>query len=69
MKNVKFPELAAEMARRGDTQKDVAKLLEITNCAVWRRMAVKTEWKIGEIDKICKHYDKDYYELFKRESE
>lgn len=65
MKKVKYPELVAEMARHGEKQKDLADLLEITYSSVSRRLSGKKEWSISEIDKLCGHYDKDYYELFK----
>ena len=65
MKKILYPGLLAEMARHGDTQKSLAKILGITYASVCRRITGKKEWTIGEIEKICEHYDKDYYELFK----
>lgn len=65
MKKVTYPGLVGEMARRGDTQETLANLLGITRSAISRRLSGKIEWSIGEIDKICEHYEKDYYELFK----
>lgn len=66
MKNVKYPELMGEMARHGDTQRSLAKILGITYSAMWRRLTGQKEWTISEVDKICEHYSKDYYELFKK---
>lgn len=66
MKKVLFPELIAEMARHGDNQRTLAKLLGISHGSVCRRLSGKSEWTISEVDIICKHYNKDYYELFKR---
>lgn len=65
MKKVKYPELAGEMAKRGDTQKSLATLLGITYASVCRRLSGKSEWTISEVEKICEHYGKNYYELFK----
>lgn len=65
MKEVKYPGLLAEMAKHGDKQKTLAKLLGISEPSIGRRLSGKKEWSIGEIEKICEHYDKDYYELFK----
>lgn len=65
MKELKYPELRGEMAKHGDTQRTLAKLLGITYASVCRRLAGKTEWSISEIEKICNHYDKDFKELFK----
>lgn len=66
MKKVLYPNLVGEMAKRGETQRTLAKLLGTTYSAIWRRMSGRTEWTIGEVDKICDYYGKDYYELFKR---
>ena len=65
MKKVVYPGLAGEMARRGDTQIVLAKLLKLTPGAISKRLSGKIEWSIGEIEKICDYYKKDYYELFK----
>lgn len=64
-KVVKFPNLVAEMARNGETQKDLAVLLKTNKSTMSRKFNGKTEWTITDIDIICEHYKKDYYELFK----
>lgn len=66
MKILKYPELVGEMAKHGDTQKTLAKLLDITYSSVSRRLSGRTEWSISEIEKLCEYYGKDYYELFKK---
>lgn len=66
MKEVMYPELAAEMARHGDNQMKIGKLLDMTGASVSRRLSGKSEWTISDIDTLCKYYNKDYYELFKR---
>lgn len=66
MKKLKYPELVGEMAKHGDTQKTLAKLLDITYSSVSRRLSGRTEWSISEIEKLCEYYGKDYYELFKK---
>lgn len=66
MKILKYPELVGEMAKHGDTQKNLAKLLDITYSSVSRRLSGRTEWSISEIEKLCEYYGKDYYELFKK---
>lgn len=65
MKELKYPELRGEMAKHGDTQKTLAKLLGTTYSSVSRRLTGKTEWSISEICKICNHYKRDFNELFK----
>lgn len=67
MKKVKFPGLVGEMAKRGETQEILAKLLELPISSISRRFSGETEWSISEVDKICEYYGKDYHELFKRE--
>ena len=44
MKKVIYPGLAAEMARRGDTQKVLAKLLNLPNASISRRLSGQLEW-------------------------
>jgi predicted transcriptional regulator len=66
MEKILYPELLGEMAKHGDTQKSLAKLLGITYSSVSRRLSGKSEWSISEIDILCEHYGKNYYELFKK---
>ena len=66
MKKVLYPELTAEIAKRGDTLKSIGKLLDINYSSVSRKLAGQTCWTITEIDKLCEYFNKDYYELFKR---
>lgn len=63
--SVKYPNLRAEMAKRGDTQKTLAELLGLTIATISRKLAGKVVWSLGEVDIICEHYGKNYYELFK----
>ena len=66
MKKAKYPELAGEMRKHGDTQKTLATLLKLPRASISRRLSGETEWSIGEIEKICRYYGKNYYELFKK---
>ncbi len=66
MKKPKYPELRIEMLRHGDTQTTLAKLINITVTSISRRLSGDIDWKISEIEKICKYYGKSYDELFKR---
>ena len=66
MKKSKYPELRAEMVRHGDTQSAIANLINITVTSICRRLSGEIDWKISEIEKICKHYGKSYDELFKK---
>lgn len=64
MKTIKYPNLVAEMARRGDNQQTLARLLLLTQAGVSRRLSGETRWQVREIAKLCEYYDKDYYYLF-----
>lgn len=66
MKKIVYLELIAEMAKRGETRRSVAKLLGISNATVSRKLSNETEWTISEIEKLCEYFDKDYYTLFKK---
>lgn len=63
----KYPGLVAEMARHGDTNKALGDKIGISREAVRLKVNGKNQWTIEEIEKICKVYKKDYYELFKGE--
>ncbi len=65
MKEIKFPNLRAEMAKRGDNQLTLARLLLNTQAGISRRLNGITNWQVEEIEKLCEYYGKDYYYLFK----
>lgn len=63
-KEIMYPNLVAEMARRGDTYGSLAELLETSISAVGRRINGTVEWTKSEIDILCAHYNKPYSDLF-----
>jgi DNA-binding Xre family transcriptional regulator len=65
LKEIKYPNLILEIKRRGETQDDLSKILGITRATFNLKLQGKSEWTISEIEKICEHYDMNYYELFK----
>lgn len=65
MKNIKYPVLAGEMIKHNESYETLAKLLGVARNSVWRRFTGRTPWTISDVDKLCEHYGKDYYELFK----
>lgn len=65
MKVIKYPNLVAEMARRGESQTTISKLLGKSIPSVSKRFSGVMKWNIDEIDKVCEHYGKSYEELFK----
>lgn len=66
MKNLLFPELIGEMAKRGENQTTLAELLGITTGSINNKMAGKTKWTISEMALISNYYNRDKEELFKR---
>jgi transcriptional regulator with XRE-family HTH domain len=65
LKILKYPNLLAEMKKRGETQDHISELLGLSRTTVNLGLSGKREWTISEIEKLCEHYQKDYYELFK----
>jgi len=65
MKKRKYPGLVAEMVIQGETQKELAKVIGITPMAMSYKMTGKNDFTISEVETICEHYNKNYYELFK----
>lgn len=61
-----YPELVGNMAKKGETRADLAKLLNISELSVINKLNGKSEFKLVEIEILCKHYSTDYYELFKK---
>ena len=62
---IKYPNIVAEMARRGETRQTIADLLGVTFMTVCRKLSGKGEWTISEVEALCEHYNMNYYELFK----
>lgn len=62
---IRFPKLMAEMKKRKENQNTIAKLLNESQATISRKLAGKFEWTIGEVDTLCEHFKKDYYQLFK----
>ena len=67
MKKVVYPDLIAEIARHGHSQKTIAKVIGTCASNISAKILGKRDWTISEIEKICNFYGKDYNELFKKE--
>lgn len=63
-KAIRYSNLVAEMARRGDTYGTLAELLDTSISAIGRRINGTVEWTKSEIDILCDHYGKTYDDLF-----
>jgi predicted transcriptional regulator len=62
-----FPNLAGEMAKRGDTVETIAKILDVSKPIAYSRLQGKSDFRIGEVEKLCEHYNSDYATLFSKE--
>lgn len=63
-REVIYPNLVAEMARRGITQTTIAKLLGVGKSTVSRKFSGQNDWTISEVEILCEYFNKDYYQLF-----
>ena len=67
MKEYKYLALYNEMRKHKESLIVVAKLLGVTPQTVSAKLAAVHDWTKSEIDILCNHYEKDYYELFRKE--
>ena len=65
-KLILFPQIVAEMEKRGETQQDLANILELDRTQVTRKLNGEVQWSIGDIEVMTLHYNKDFWELFRR---
>lgn len=52
-----FPKLKAKMAYYGETQKDIAKLLDLSELSIVKRFKGTVEWNLTELRTIANHYN------------
>lgn len=64
IKQVEYPELSAEIAKKGETQKEIADLLFASMSAVNRKLRGLTDWTVTEIHFLYDHYKKPFEVLF-----
>jgi hypothetical protein len=69
MKRVKYKSIEKEMIKHNESPTNMASLIDTTVQTFMYKMQGLRDWKISEIETLCKHYDKDYYELFKKEGD
>ena len=62
-----YPKLLQEMQKHKESCGDLAKVLGLSRTSTNYKVAGKVQWTIGEVETICNHYNKNYYELFKDE--
>lgn len=67
MENTIFPEIVKQMKNNNETLQDVANILGLNYPSqISRRLTGEVEWTIGDVEILCKHYNIDFWELFKR---
>lgn len=59
-----FPEIEAELARRGENYEILGLGIGLTKASVQRRMSGVTPWALPEIKATCEYFGKSFYELF-----
>lgn len=59
--------IVRKMHENHESQKKLAAIIGIGDLSLRNKLAGRVEWSIGEIEKLCEHYNMDFYELFKRD--
>lgn len=60
-----YKKIVQEMKARKETQSRIAEILGMTRQNFKKKLDGRNDWKIGEIEILCEHFNKNYYELFK----
>lgn len=67
MRNTIYPELVHQMSLKNEKLKDIVNLLGLKELSqITRRLSGEVDFTIGEVEILCKHYNMDFWELFKR---
>lgn len=61
---MKYPNLRAEMTRRGYTFEDVAKLIGVGIPSISQKLSGKRDFSTNEIKIICNHFNLQFEYLF-----
>lgn len=67
MKKSIFPEITKKMANRNEKQQDIAKLLQLDQSQISRKLTGHIDWSIEEAKILCNHYNTKFEKLFKKE--
>ena len=67
MKVYKYPTLYNEMRKHNESLRKVGELLGVTPQTISAKLTDEHDWTISEIEFLCEHYGKDYYELFRKQ--
>lgn len=70
MNNTIYPELVNQMKLHNETLMDISKLIGLNfREQTSRRLTGEVEFTIGEVEILCKHYNMDFWKLFKRKED
>lgn len=67
MKTSIFPEIVIQMTLKEEKLGDVAKVLNLDNSQISRKLAGKLRWSYDDIKTLCKHYNTSFEKLFREE--
>lgn len=59
-----YPKLEAKRAYHGETAHDIATLLGVSDDSARRRLRGEVEFDLSDIEKLMKHYESTFEELF-----
>lgn len=69
MKNTKYPEVVNQMKLHRQNLSDMVALLGLKQKSqVCRRLTGEVEWTIGDVERLCRYYNVDFWELFRKEN-
>ena len=63
---VLYPNLRAEMGRRGLNMRTLGLVLGVTKATISRKLTGKGKWSLKDVDRLCKYFDCTYEYLFKK---
>lgn len=68
MNKPKYPEIVNQMTLKNERLGDLVRLLGLKELSqVSRRLSGQVEWTIKEAKILCKHYNINFYKLFREE--
>lgn len=67
MNNPMFPEIVNQMNKHNERLKDIADLLDLTDIStISKKLSGDISWTFSDVEILCKHYNMDFWKLFKR---
>lgn len=62
-----YKRLKSAMIMKGDDQKTLAELLDVSIPSISRRLSGDIDWSISEIETLCERYNMSFEELFEKD--